>query len=148
MQANSTDAGASNVIQEFEGVWRAQCAEGRIPSAQDIEPSSIARLMPHLMVLEVCNAQGAAHMKTRLVGSAHRQVAASLHAGEILDDVDAAHAERARHAASTGQPVYWRTEGESATDVCVFPFSADGKTVDRVVSIVIGQPQRRRFDFG
>ena len=147
MQAIDVDAVEPSVIQEFESVWRSQWDGKRIPSAQYIDPSAIARLMPHLMVLEVCGEASAGPLKTRLVGSAHRKIADSLHAGDILDEVDAAHADRARQAATTGQPVYWRTDGDLSTDIGAFPFAADGKTVDRIVSIVVGPPPKRRFAF-
>ena len=95
------------VIQEFEQVWLAQAEGASIPSAQQISPGQIAGLMPHLMLLEVVPDSAEPHFRTRLIGAAHRQVAQKLRAGDLLDEFDADHADRARIAASTGKPVYW-----------------------------------------
>ena len=133
------------VIQEFEQVWLAQAEGASIPSAQQISPGQIAGLMPHLMLLEVVPDSAEPHFRTRLIGAAHRQVAQKLRAGDLLDEFDADHADRARIAASTGKSVYWSSNDGVGVSVGDFPFASDGHTVDRVVSVVVGGDKRRQF---
>jgi len=103
--------------------------------------------MPHLMLLEAVEAEAGAGFRARLVGAEHQQVAARMHAGDLLDEIDADHAERVRRAVATGKPVYWRGEGETPVAMGDFPFASDGRHVDRVVSVVVGCG-KRRFYFG
>ncbi len=136
---------ADGVIKEFEQVWQAEAAARGIPSAQAIDPTAFARLMPHMMLLEVVSGEGEQRFRTRLVGAEHREVARGLHAGDILDEIDAQHAERARVAAMTGRPVFWRAASDERVSIGDFPFAADGRTVDRVVSIVHGVKPGKAF---
>lgn len=142
-RTESVDAGS--VIYEFEQVWRARANGQAIPSAQSIDPSAIARLMPHLMLLEVVSGGVRPHFRTRLVGAEHRDAAGALHAGDILDDIDREHARHAREAAMTGRPVYWKSESCGGSEVCDFPFASDGRNVDRVIAVVACAEKRSRF---
>lgn len=136
---------ADSVIEEFEQVWRAQSDGKSIPSAQSIDPGEIARLMPHLMLLEVVSGGIRPHFRTRLVGAEHREAAGVLHAGDILDEIDREHAERAREAAATGRPVYWRAEKAAGAAACEFPFASDGENVDRVISVIVCNVKKGGF---
>lgn len=139
---------ADGVIEEFEAVWLAQARDVGIPSAQRINPGEIARLMPHVMLLEVEPEGNNTHFRTRLVGARHRSLMQDLKPGDLLDDCDGPHTERLRIAAATGKPVYWRDDSEFSVAIGDFPFAADGQTVDRIVSVVVGGPEKRRFFFG
>lgn len=136
---------AKGVIEEFAELWQARSADAAIPSAQTINPCEIARLMPHLMLLEVVDGAEQAQFRARLVGSEHRNAVDAVHAGQILDEIDAEHARRARDAAETGKPVVWRAGVDEKLTIGNFPFAADGQKVDRVVSIVAGARKRARL---
>jgi hypothetical protein len=129
-------AGA-HVIKEFEALWLRQGGETELPCAQSLAPGEIAGLMPHLMLLEADAAQGE-RFRTRLVGAQHRYVEKGIHAGDMLDDVDASHAERVKIAAKTRRPVYWRSGENNGIEIGDFPFSSDGVTVERIVSVATG----------
>jgi len=129
-------AGA-HVIKEFEALWLRQGGETELPCAQSLAPGEIAGLMPHLMLLEADAAQGE-RFRTRLVGAQHRYVEKGVHAGDMLDDVDASHAERVKIAGKTRRPVYWRSGENDGIEIGDFPFSSDGVTVDRIVSVATG----------
>lgn len=134
-----------NVIKEFEALWLREAGETELPCAQSLAPGEIAGIMPHLMLLEADEAEQP-RFRTRLVGAQHRYVEKAVHAGDILDDVDAPHAERVQIAAKTRRPVIWRSGEEGGIEIGDFPFSSDGVKVDRVVSIALGG--KRRIDFG
>jgi hypothetical protein len=138
------NAGAQ-VIKEFEALWLRQAGESELPCAQSVAPGEIAGLMPHLMLLEASGAAGE-QFRTRPVGAQHRYVEKAVQAGDILDDVDAPHAERVKIAAKTRRPVYWRSGDDDGIEIGDFPFSSDGVTVDRVVSVASGG--KRPFAFG
>lgn len=118
------------LIKEFWDAWQAQADGAPAPSNPAIDPSAMARLTPHLMVLDAAP-EG---LRARLVGARHQQIVDACHAGALLEGFDKDHAERARVAVKTRKPVYWRAD--SATAVGDFPFASDGKNVDRVVSVV------------
>lgn len=124
------------MIKEFMDAWRVQAQAGPIPSAPRIDPSAMARLAPHLMVLEASLSAGPGSFRARLVGVRHQDVSTVCHAGALLDRVDIAHAERARIAAETRQPVCWRAAGQRQATVGDFPYASDGVNVDRIVSVV------------
>ncbi len=88
----SGQAGA-HFIKEFEALWLRQGGETELPCAQSLALGEIAGLIPHLMLLEAHAAQGE-RFRTRLVGAQHRCVEKVIHAGYILDDVDACYADR------------------------------------------------------
>ena len=129
-------AGA-RVTKEFEALWLRQAGEAELPCTQSVAPGGIAGLMPHLMLLEADDAQDD-RFRTRLVGAQHRYVEKSIHAGDMLNDVDASHAEPVKMAAKTRRPVYWRSGDADGIEIGDFPFSSDGVTVDHVVSVASG----------
>lgn len=146
MRHNHTDGVEhENVIRQFEEIWRARAGDAAAPAVQAIGANEIAKIMPHLMLLEVEPVGNASTFRTRLVGAAHKTVCAEIQPGDLLDHVDHDHAERLRVAASTGQPVYWRDADDGSVSIGDFPFSTDGQTVDRIVSVVAGAAPRRSF---
>lgn len=118
------------LIKEFWDAWQAQAEGAPVPASPGIDPAAMARLTPHLMLLEAAP-EG---LRARLVGARHQEVASVCHAGALLEGVDKDHAARARVAIETGRPVCWRADG--AVSVGDFPFASDGRNVDRVLSIV------------
>jgi hypothetical protein len=137
MAQEINDQAGAHVIKEFEALWLRQGGETELPCAQSLAPGGIAGLMPHLMLLKADAAQGEP-FRTRLVGAQHRYVAKGVHAGDMLDDVDASHAERVKIAAKTRRLVYWRSGENDGIAIGDCPFSSDGVTVDRIVSVVTG----------
>ena len=98
-----------------------------------------------LMLLEADGAQGE-RFRTRLFGAQYRYVEKVVHAGDMLDDVDAPHAERVKIAAKTRRPIYWRSGENNGIEIGDFPFSSNAVTIDRIVSVASGG--KPAFAFG
>lgn len=144
MRFDNAAALPEGVIEEFMEAWRDQATGSAIPTSPAIPPSAIARLTPHLMVLEATVDGGPGRFRSKLVGAEHLRLARACRAGDMLDRADAEHAERARVAAATGRPVRWRAGSDTGPAYADFPFASDGRTVDRIVAVVAAANSNRR----
>lgn len=121
-------------IKEFEAAWRQGAAMQLIPTSPGLNADAVRRLSAHLMLLEPVQDSLGDQFRARLVGAHHRPLDACCRAGRVIG-ATAPHAARAALAAKTGQPAYASAEDAASGSLAVFPFSSNGKTVDRLIAV-------------
>lgn len=82
-------AEAMSAHREIFQYWMAKCAEGRLPSRQDIDPKDFKKYLPAISLIDVSDdgAQESTAYRMRLAGTALRDLYAQEITGKDLGDV-------------------------------------------------------------
>ena len=131
------------VLKQFDAIWRAGVDADRLPGRAEIDPATIADVLPHLMLVDVVRDEDdMVEFRSRFVGEHQIGIDGRHGAGEILyrnpDQSD-----ELVEVVATGRPVYTRCRVEGRTDGVTsyervsYPLSSNGIDVDAVASIMV-----------
>jgi hypothetical protein len=73
------------LLHELYAYWRGKCGGRRMPRRRDIDPSEMARLLPHLLISEVVG--GGERFRFRLAGTAIARALGRDPTGRLVDEV-------------------------------------------------------------
>jgi len=73
------------LLHELYAYWRGKCRGRRMPRRSDIDPSEMARLLPHLLISEVV--EGGERFRFRLAGTAIASALGGDSTGRLVEEV-------------------------------------------------------------
>lgn len=133
--------------------WLSIAPSGRLPGRQHLVPEDIAPLWSRLWILDV--SRDPLRYRYRLCGSEVVRALGREVTGRWLDEVhpqlivNPASRERFRFTAETGcptwrrgPPLWTRNPDHRTIETCIVPLAADGRHVDKMVSVAVA------FDLG
>jgi len=139
------------VVRGVYEYWLSICpASGGLPGRQHVDPAAMARLLPHVFLIDVERAP--LRFRYRLVGTAYIELMGRDLTGCYLDEVhptfDGEVREHYRAVAEQRQPVYRRGQVMFAVEARRFlgmeriitPLARDGATVDMVLGGIVYIP--------
>ncbi len=125
------------VLSAFDAAWRSKAKGDRLPGRQHIEPTAVAGLLPHVMLLDVVEGSLGTRFRARLVGQHHVGMVGRNAAGEYIGE------EAFKTVALSGRPHYSRhhvAEGPSGAytfERVVYPLATNGSDVDRLAVVAV-----------
>lgn len=130
--------GDDRLIELYE-YWLEKKGRRRMPSRQDIDPTDISALLPHIMLIDVLNGE---RFRIRMVGTALDDATGLNATGRLLNEVmpDGPYADYVQglygEVVREKSPIYAECEHgdpdrvQHATIRLIMPLSDDGETVD------------------
>lgn len=142
------------VLKRFDAIWRAGADEDRLPGRATIDPSLIADVLPHMMLVDVVRDgdDDMVEFRSRFVGEHQVGIDGRRGAGErIYRNPD--ESDELVEVASTGRPIYTRCRVESdvtgtkAYERVTYPLASNGVDIDAIASIMVphGTVQKSRL---
>lgn len=133
-------------VQEGYSYWVSKCVDGRLPSRHDINPLEIARLMPHVAILDVRH-EPELDFFYRLQGTYIVEHLYSDHSGKWFSEIEHQKApsriwQNCVKVVETRAPLLANTPyvgpQRSFRDLedLILPLSSDGRTVDNLLVFV------------
>ncbi|HNB28753.1 MAG TPA: PAS domain-containing protein [Alphaproteobacteria bacterium] len=133
----------AQIILDMLTYWQSKVRDGRLPRPSDIDPVEIPKLLASVVICDLEDAPF--RVRFRLVGTLQVLVAGAELTGRYVDQMnwkEAPFVHRIfKHARDTAAPVFgyyhwtFRDGTPGASEFGLFPMSADGGVVTRVLGI-------------
>lgn len=137
----------SPIVRAAYEYWRSKCRDGHLPSRNDIDPTEVPRILPHVSLVE--RECGTGRMRYRLLGSALVDSLGLDATGQYLDEVfpefdtSASKAYReqvfdmGKPSHRIGRPSVRFAKDFVGVERLYLPLADDGRRVDMVMGVIV-----------
>jgi hypothetical protein len=153
VQVECSEIPGDSLIMEFTAYWRSIAGGAAMPARPDLDPIDIPTIIPWMFLIDVLRQPTGFDFRYRLVGSRNaelvRQDATGKLVGEAFPEATAA---LMRHSytevVELCEPLCWLAnvpDQDRAFIAChraLFPFSADGQTVNLIAGLLMPVDRR------
>jgi hypothetical protein len=141
----------TRIVQDGYSYWRSKLTPGRLPNRADINPIDIARLMPHVVMVDVKRVPEF-DFRYRLIGTYVTEHLFADHTGSWFSEIEHQKApsqiwENCKRVAESGEaflaatPYVGPHQGYRQVEDIILPLAEDGHTVDTLLVFVCYSPR-------
>ncbi|NQV61376.1 MAG: PAS domain-containing protein [Alphaproteobacteria bacterium] len=148
MAVDFADIPDDSLIMRFYAYWRSIAKGAAMPARPDLDPIDIPKIIPWMFLIDVLRQPNGIDFRYRLVGSRNAELVWQDGTGKLVGEAfPEATAALMRHSymevVERCQPLCWQAsvpERNRAFIACyraLFPFSADGQTVNLIAGLLM-----------
>ncbi len=149
------DIADASEIMQFHAYWRSIAKADALPARRDMDPVDIPTIIPWMFLIDVLRADDTLDFRFRLIGTRNGDLVGQDATGKRVHDAfpEATANLMSRSYAEVvaeGRPLCWRAsvpDTDRAHIECyraLFPFAADGRTVDIIAGLLMPVDNIRR----